>query len=260
MTPGALCRHRAEAVQPPLPPFLPARLWLVLLAKTILLVNTVLRDGNMRLLPVSLRACACAGTSPTSVPDLPRDVLRSIALRSLHAQGSNARHWLRLSLVCNDWRGFLQGLYPPRSRTSVAVLFCRASGPAILQCVVPCLPSVTATLYMKNKMSALAQMLAHTKTSCHAAGVLIRCSTCALSGRLAPLRRAPSVHRAGCQGLCREFTPGRGLAPTHDRAALSHRFQPHAGQYSARSVRFWAPLIYNLSWHAACMARRLRIM
>ena len=51
-----------------------------------------------------------------TVTELPRDLLRSIALRSLHGQGSSARHWLRLSLVCKDWRGFLQGASRPICR------------------------------------------------------------------------------------------------------------------------------------------------
>ncbi len=57
-----------------------------------------------------------------TVSDLPRDLLRSIALRSLHAHGSTARHWLRLSLVCTDWRRFLQGAAQPHSPSLLPVL------------------------------------------------------------------------------------------------------------------------------------------
>ena len=52
---------------------------------------------------------AAAMSPPQTAQDLPRDIWRSIVLRSLQAEGSAVLHWLHLSLVCKGWRALLQG-------------------------------------------------------------------------------------------------------------------------------------------------------
>jgi len=53
-----------------------------------------------------------------SAPELPPDLLRRIVLDSLRSHASGLTQWLRLSLVCRDWRSFLLGEARPNLRSA----------------------------------------------------------------------------------------------------------------------------------------------
>ena len=56
-----------------------------------------------------LTGAAEDGGGISSVPELPQDALRCIALAALAAEGWRLEPWLRLSLVAKSWRESLAG-------------------------------------------------------------------------------------------------------------------------------------------------------
>ena len=82
---------------------------------------------------INARLATPAGAD--SAPELPPDLLRRIVLDSLHLHGSDLAEWLRLSLVCKDWRSFLLGELAliltlhavPRSLATCVTALCRSA-------------------------------------------------------------------------------------------------------------------------------------
>ena len=54
-------------------------------------------------------ATVAPATGETSPRELSPDLLRRIVRLSLQSDGDSVQQWLRLSLVCKDWRSFLHG-------------------------------------------------------------------------------------------------------------------------------------------------------